>query len=331
MGQGFMGFQQLFAHALMASGDPITPMKAHIVSRVIHGVLSPFLVFGFFIFPELGITGAALAAIVGNATALGMCTYALFSGRSQLHLKWSEYRIDRRLIWQIIRIGAPAAVNGAERSVAQLLIVRFVTPFGENALAAFTLSRRVEMFANLGSQGFGQASGIIVGQNLGAGKPARAKQTILWAIGFVMSMKTVLGFFLFFFPELFLSLFTRDQELLELTSTWVRIQILGHLFMGPGNVFMQSFMTAGATVYPMIVTLIALWVIELPLAYILSDTLGMGQFGIAWAITIASMSRPFFHVPYFLSGRWMRARVFTQQNVQSVGGPTYDPAMGVGG
>jgi putative MATE family efflux protein len=333
MGQGFMGFQQLFAHALMASGDPITPMKAHIVSRVLHGVLSPFFVFGFFFFPELGISGAALAAIIGNSVALGIVARSLFSGHSRLHLKWSEYRIDRRLIWQIVRIGTPAAINGAERSVAQLLIVRFVTPFGENALAAFTLSRRVEMFVNLGSQGFGQASGVIVGQNLGAGKPQRAKQTILWAIGFVMSIKSVLGIVLFFFPEVFLSLFTRDQELLELTAMWVRIQVIGHIAMGSGNVFMQSFMTAGATVYPMLVTLFALWVIELPLAYILSEPLGMGQAGIAWAITIASLSRPFFHVPYFLSGRWMRARVFSQQNMQTAGGPAFqqiDPVMGGG-
>ena len=94
---------------------------------------------------------------------------------------------------------------------------------------------------------------------------------------------------------------------------------------------MQSFMTAGATVYPMFVTLIALWVIELPLAYILSEPLGMGQFGIAWAITIASISRPFFHVPYFLSGRWMRAKVFSQQNLQTVSDSSYDPVMSASG
>ncbi|MPZ48606.1 MAG: MATE family efflux transporter [Dehalococcoidia bacterium] len=309
-GQGIMGFQQLFAHALMASGDPITPMRAHIVSRVSHGLLSPLLVFGLGGMPELGIAGAAVAAAIGNTLALAMVTRALFTGRSSLHLKLSEYCIDRKLIWQILRIGGPAAINGAERSVAQLLLVGLVTPFGDNALAAFTISRRVEMFANLGSQGFGQASGVIVGQNLGAGNLARAKETILWALGFVMSIKSVLTLLLFIFPEAFLTLFTRDPELLAIASTWVRIQCLGNLALGPGNVFNQSFMTAGATVYPMLVTLFALWVVELPLAYVLSQSLGMDQYGIPWAVAIASIIRPLCHVPYFLSGRWMRARVF---------------------
>jgi putative MATE family efflux protein len=182
MGQGFMSFQQLFSQALVASGDPITPMRAHICARLVHGFLSPALVFGFWILPDFGIAGAATANATGNAVAFGINAHALFTGRSRLHLRWSNYRLDTRLIRQIIRIGIPAAVNGAERSVAQLILVAFVTPFGDNALAAFTLSRRVEMFANLGSQGFGQASGVIVGQNLGAGKPDRAKQTIYWAL-----------------------------------------------------------------------------------------------------------------------------------------------------
>jgi putative MATE family efflux protein len=316
-GQGIMGFQQLFAHALIASGDPITPMRAHIVSRIGHGLLSPVLVFGFFGLPEYGIAGAAIANAAGNSLALVMVLRALVSGKSGLHLKLSEYRIDPKLIWQTLRIGGPAAVNGAERSIAQLMVVGFVTPFGDNALAAFTLTRRLEMFANLGSQGFGQASGVIVGQNLGAGNPGRARQTILWAIGFVMSIKSVMTIALFIFPQIFLTMFTRDPELLAVASMWVRIQCIGNLALGPGNVFMQSFMTAGATFFPMMVTLFALWGIQLPLAYLLTGPLDVGQLGVPWAIVIAAFVRPLLQFPYFLSGRWMRARVFADARTGS--------------
>ena len=327
-GQGFMGFQQILAHALLAAGDPITPMRASVVSRVVHGVVSPFLVFGLLGAPEIGIAGAPLAAATGNCLALIIVGRALFTGRTSLHLKWSEFRIDRRLIWEILRIGIPAAVNGAERSIAQLLLVRFVTPFGENALAVYALSRRVEMFANLGSMGFGQASGIIVGQNLGAGKPGRGKQTILWALGYVLTLKTTFTVLLFLFPSVFLSAFTRDPELLELGSTWVRIGCVGFVALGFNNVFQQSFMTAGATTWPMLVTLIALWFIELPLAYILSWPLGMDELGIAWAISIAALVRPVLHVPYFLSNRWMRARVFSGMDVDTILDPQAELAVG---
>jgi putative MATE family efflux protein len=320
-GQGAMSFQQLFGNALIASGDPVTPMKTQFVSRVLHAALSPLLVFGLFGFPSLGIAGAALAAASANTVALVINARALFTGRSRLHLRLSEYRIDRGLMWQIVRIGVPAAVNGAERSISQLILVGLVTPFGDKSLAAFTLTRRVEMFANLGSQGFGQASGVIVGQSLGAGKPSRAKATVLWALGYVMLVKSILMVVLFAFPELFLSLFTRDPELLDVASTWVRIGCLGYLALGTSQVFMQSFMTAGSTMVPMLATLVTIWGVQQPLAHFLSQDTGLGQFGIAWAVSIAMAARLLIFVPYYLSERWMRARVFANQDVVPLESP----------
>ena len=310
MGQGVLGFQQLSGQALAAAGDTITPMKSTMVARVLHMLLSPFLVFGLVGFPEIGLAGAALAAMMANSVGLAMNLRSLFKGTSRLHLKLSEYRFDPKMLWQIVKVGGPAAVNGAERSIAQLVLVGLVTPFGDNALAAYTLTRRVEMFANLGSQGLGQASGIIVGQSLGAGKPDRARKTVLWATGYVVCVKSIFTLFVFFFPEVLLSLFTRDPEFLALASHWVRIQVFGYLAMGIGQVAMQSFMTAGDTLFPMFVTLITIWGVQQPLAYFLSDNMGLGQFGIAWAVSLAMISRLFFFVPYFFWGRWLRVKLF---------------------
>jgi Na+-driven multidrug efflux pump len=124
-----------------------------------------------------------------------------------------------------------------------------------------------------------------------------------------MAIKSVFCTVLFLFPEVFLSIFTRDEELLEIGATWLRIQIFAYL-AGVGQVMMQSFMTAGATMFPAFVTLVAVWCIEIPLAYLFSNTLGMGQYGIAWGISIATCSRLLFYVPYFFSGRWMRVKMF---------------------
>jgi putative MATE family efflux protein len=322
MGQGVIGFQMLSGHALAAAGDTFTPMKATMVSRIIHIFLSPALVFGLLFFPDLGIAGAALAAIVANAVGLVMNMHALMTGRSRLHLKLSEYRIDPHMIWQIVKVGTPAALNGAERSIAQLVLTRFVTPFGDNALAAFTLTRRVEMFSNLGSQGFGQAAGIIVGQNLGAGKPERARKTIVWAIAYVVSVKSVFCTLLFLFPDVFLSLFTRDQELLDIGSTWIRIQVFGYLAMGATQVLMQSYQTAGDTLFPALVTLVAMWLVEVPMAAILPNAgLGLGQYGIAVAVMMAAFARLVMLVPYYFTGRWMRVRVFDMPTRQAATQP----------
>ena len=166
------------------------------------------------------------------------------------------------------------------------------------------------MFANLGSQGMGLASGVIVGQSLGAGKPERAKQTILWAAGYVVAVKSVLCLLLFIFPTLVLSIFSRDTEFLEIGSIWIRIQAIGFVAMGIGQVAQNSFQMAGDTLAPMLVTLSTLWGVEIPLAYMLSQFTELGQFGIAWAVVVAMILRPIIYVPYFYWGRWLRVKMF---------------------
>jgi putative MATE family efflux protein len=313
IGQGVTGFQMLSGHALSASGDTLTPMKANVVSRILHLALSPLLIFGWFGLPAFGLAGAAWANIIAHAASLLMILIALFGGSSRLHLTLRGYRLDGAIIKQLLKIGTPASVNSMERSLAQLLMVWLVAPFGDFALAAYSLTRRVEMFANLGSQGLGQASGIIVGQSLGAGKPERARETVLWATGYVMLMKTILGGIMFTFPVLFLSIFTTDPELLSTAKIWLQIQVLGYIAMGIGQVAMQSFQTAGDTIVPMLVTLFSMYAVEVPLAIVLTQWTDLGQFGVAWAIVAAMLVRPLIYIPYFFYGRWLRIGILNAQ------------------
>ena len=306
-------FQQVSGHALAAAGDTLTLMKSTTAARVAHLVLSPLFVFGLVGFPEMGIAGAALSNIIAHALSVSILFWVLFSGTSRLHPRLRDYRFDGPMLWQMTKLGVPAAINGMERAVAQLVMIFFVAPFGDVALAAFTITRRVEMFANLGSQGMGLASGVIVGQSLGAGKPERAKETIYWAAGYVVLVKSILGVFLFLFPMLLLSIFSRDTEFLELAQIWVRIQVLGFVFMGVGQVAQNSFQMAGDTLSPMLITLGALWGVEIPLAYVLSEYTELGQFGIAWAIVVAVTLRSLVYIPYFYWGRWLRVRMFDDQ------------------
>jgi Na+-driven multidrug efflux pump len=226
----------------------------------------------------------------------------------------------------MLKIACPAAITGMERSMAQLILLGLVTPFGDNALAAYTITRRVEMFVNLGSAGLGQAAGIIVGQNLGAERPDRARQTVLWATGYVFGIKTVLSLLVFAFPSVILYAFTLDAEFMDLAANWLRIQVPSYIAIGVSQVAMQSFMTAGDTLFPMLVTLVTIWGVQQPLAYLFSQSLGMGQYGIAWAITVAMASRLIFFVPYFFWGRWLRIKVFDEPQTKPAAQPAATPS-----
>jgi len=211
-------------------------------------------------------------------------------------------------IRQIIKTGAPASVTGAERSIAQLLLVGFVSPYGSTTLAAFALTRRIEMLAMMGAMGLGQSAGVMVGQNLGAGKPDRAKKSVLWALLFVLGINVVVSSLMLAFPRAFLSIFNGDAALLDEAVQWLRIQVLGYFVMGLGMVYAQSYNTAGDTLVPMVVTLVSIWGVQQPLAVLLPRA-GLNEFGIAWAVVIGLAVRLCIYAPYFFYGRWMRIRL----------------------
>lgn len=308
VGQGAMAYRMMSGAALQASGDTITPMKATTVSRVIHIGLSPALVFGWWAFPEVGLAGAAGANIVAQTAGAGMNFTALFTGKSRLHLTFRGYRPDGKVLWQIIRTGWPASITMAERNFATLLLYGLVSPYGATTLAAFSLTRRVEMLAMMGAMGMGQSAGVMVGQNLGAGKPERAKKTVAWALFFVTAMSASIVMWMVVFPEPFLRIFNGDAELLNEASKWLRIQAIGYFVMGTGMVFQQSYNTAGDTLVPMLTTLVSIWGVQQPLAVVLPN-LGLGELGVAWAIVIGLAVRLGIYVPYYFYGRWLRVKL----------------------
>ncbi|MBM2810270.1 MAG: hypothetical protein HW416_1029 [Chloroflexi bacterium] len=319
IGQLPIAFHALTSHALSASGDTLTPMKASILMRAVHIALSPILMFGLLGAPHLGLVGAAFANIISQVIALSILLWVLFSGTSRLKLSLRGYRPDGPILRQILRIGLPASVTGVERSFAQLLLMGLVAPFGDGAVALFALSRRVEMLSHGTSQGLAQASGTIVGQSIGRGKPERARATLLWAGGYAAGANLVLSVLIAAFPIAILSVFTRDPEIQELGRNWITIQTVGYTALGIGMVASSSFQTAGATMYVMFVTLGTMWAIEFPLAFLLSKFTDLGPYGVAWAMVASMLARPIFYVPYFLSGRWLRIRMFAHERTHHHG------------
>jgi putative MATE family efflux protein len=307
IGSGTNAFRMMTGAALQASGDTLTPMRAATVARVLHLALSPGLIFGWWILPEMGLVGAAVGNIVAQGIASVLNFRALFTGTSRLHLTLSDYRPDPAVLWQLVRTGTPASITSAERSIAQLLLTSLVSPFGPTTLAAFALTRRIENLVMMGARGLGQGAGVLVGQNLGAGKPERARKTVAWALLFVFGMNLAVVIVLAAMPEPFIRLFNADEELLGTAVKWLQIASLGYLFLGIGQVFQQSYNTAGDTMVPMVVTLVSIWGVQQPLAAVLPG-MGLGAYGIAWAVVIAVLVRLLIYAPYYFTDRWLRVK-----------------------
>ncbi|MSQ24616.1 MAG: MATE family efflux transporter [Chloroflexi bacterium] len=312
---------------LTSGGDSFTPMRAQLVGRIVHIALTPPLLFGFGPIPAMGIAGGALAYGLGHGIGAYINFRALLAGSSRLHLKFEGLKIDGRLALRQLQIGVPSAVTGAQASFSGLVVIGFIAPFGAPALAVYSVTQRLQQLTSFGGQSLAQASGVIVGQNLGARKPDRAKATVWWALACVGSLQAAICLLVFLIPEAFIFAFTRDAQVIELGAVWLRVAVLGIMFFGVSNVLVSTINTAGDTMIPMLTGLVSLWLVQQPLAILLSgavhwQVLGLqvaysgpwaiGVLGVPVAIAVAATVRFLLVFVYFLRGRWMNKEVLVR-------------------
>ncbi len=307
--QGLVGWRMMTGTALLASGDSLTPLRATFATRAIHIVLSPLLAFGVWIFPDLGLMGLAAARIIGQLEASVLNWNSVCTGRSRLHITLKGYKVDWALNWRLLRLGIPASITSAERSMAQLAMIGVVSSFGVTALGVYSLVQRADILANRIISGLASASGVLVGQNLGADQPQRARKTVLVAINWALVGQTIFALLLATFPVVYISIFSSNNALHGIGTHWFRIIAVGYIAAGVGTILMQALNSAGDTIIPAVVNVGTIWIIQLPVALLLRDVFGFDSTAVAWAIVAALLVRILIYVPYFLSGRWMRSRV----------------------
>ncbi|MBI4214096.1 MAG: MATE family efflux transporter [Chloroflexi bacterium] len=331
----FFGANNVCGSLLTAGGDSLTPMKAQLLARGLHIVLTPLFMFGFGPLPGMGILGGPVAHAIGHAAGGIMNFRALIIGSSRLHLRYEGLKVDPELAVRQLRIGAPASVTSAERALSNLVLVGIVAPFGATAIAVYSVTQRLQQLTSFAGQGLAQASGVIVGQSLGARQTQRARATVWWALAYVGGLQVVLCVVMFLFPEAFIFAFSREPEVIEVASQFLRIGVLGILLLGAANVLALAFNTAGDTGVAMWSNLGTLWLIQQPAAValtgassrwqpfglqvLLPEAWNVGFVGVAWAIVIASVVRFLSMFLYFLWGPWWNKQVLVRSAVAGEG------------
>lgn len=309
IGSAAMGFRMTMDAIMQASGDSMNPMWITAVYRLFHIALSPFLIFGLWIFPKMGVNGAATTAVISQALGVVLGLNVLFSQRSRLRLSFAGFRFDTGLIWRVVRIGFPALVAGIQRNLNQFFLQIFIAPFGTLALAAHTINQRFEMLMFMPAMAFGMGASILVGQNLGARQPRRAERSAWLALAMVEAFAVLASLALFIWTSPAISIFNGDPELVKIAGEFLHIAIVGYLFLGFSSVLMSSLQGAGDTVPTMVISILTVWVITMPLAYYFHLQAGWGMYGVRWAMTASTVAGAAANLIYFRTGRWKTLRV----------------------
>ena len=293
-------------------GDAAVAMRVLWLANIINIALGPCLIFGLGPFPEMGVTGAAVATSIGRGAGALFAFSKLVRPGGRIQLTRRHLSLDPKVMARLVRLSGSATFQVFVGMASWVGLVRILSYFGSAAVAGNTIGLRVIMFALLPSWGMSNAAATLVGQSLGAGKPERAEAAVWRASFYNMIFLGVIGLVFVVFADPIVGFFTHaaaGEEVHAYGRSCLRIIACGFLFYAYGMVITQSFNGAGDTRTPTIINLFVFWLWEIPLAYFFAFHTGLGPNGVFLAVTIAFSTLAVVSALIFRRGRWKTRRV----------------------
>lgn len=294
---------------LQGAGDTLTPMRMMLLANTLNIVFDPLLIFGPGPFPRLGVAGAAWATFLADSIAAALVLRRLGDGRGALHVRAVHFRFDAGLARRLLRIGLPGSGQMLSRSLMTLVLMRIVAQFGTAAVAAYGAGLRFHMIVLMPAFALGGAAATVVGQNLGAGRPDRARRGAWTAAGLGAALMGTSGLLLVLFAPALIRGFNADAEVVRIGAIYLRTVSPFYVFAALAIVLGRALNGAGDSFWPMVMTIVSLWGVQVPTALWLSGRPEVGLDGVWMAIAAATALHGLLVAGWFRRGRWKSLRV----------------------
>ncbi len=291
------------------AGDASIAMRTLFIANGINIILDPLLIFGIGPFPELGVTGAAIATTTGRGVGVCYQLFHLFNGKSLIHLQRRHFVWVGDIVKKLVKVSSTGVLQMAIATLSWLFIIKIIALFGDAAVAGYSIGIRIIIFTILPAWGMASAAATLVGQNLGAMQPDRAEKSV-WRSAFInmIFLTTISVVFLIFAPVI-IPLFTKETEVIYHGILCLRIICLGYIFYAYGMVIGQAFNGAGDTITPTWINFVAFWLLQIPICYLLAKVLNWGPVGVYWGIAISESLLAVIAVYIFRKGKWKTVNI----------------------
>ena len=288
LGNGLVSLCYNFNAMMRSSGYSTKAMVTMLIGAVLNLILSPLFLFVF----KLGIRGVAWATVISMFIGMLFVMHHFTLRSSVIRLRWRNIRLKGRIILSIITIGlSPFSMQVAASAVALLMNTSLLRYGGDLAVGAYGIVNSILMLVLMVVLGLNQGTQPIIGYNYGAGNYHRVRETLFYALR-MATLFTTAGFILGqFFPQLLASAFTTDEELLEISSTGLRIAMLALPLVGFQIVSSNFFQSIGFAVKSIIQSLSRQLIFMVPGIILLPRIWGLKGLWIAIPVsdTLAAM------------------------------------------
>jgi len=310
IGMIFMFTYMVFQSLMRGVGDVKTPMYIVFGTVILNLILDPLFIFGYWFIPALGVAGAAVATIGTQGISAVIGVILLLRGKHQIHLRLNNLKPDIPLIKKMFRLGAPASIEQSTRSLGMIIMTFLVASFGTLTLAAYGIGGRILSFIILPALGLSMATSTLVGQNIGAGKIKRAEKIAKLSSLTSFIILTLVGILFFFFAEQISAIFIPGElETIQATALFIKIMALTFGFIGVQMSLNGAFRGSGNTIIPLVLSIVSLWILRFPLAYILSKYTSLTELGIWIAFPVANVIAAIITIIWFAKGTWKQKQL----------------------
>ncbi len=273
---------------MQSSGNMLFPMYCQLLGAVSNIILDPIMIFGLYGFPRLEVAGAAYATITSQALSMLAAYIFLYFGRFPIRINFKGFKWHSQTVKDIYQVALPSMIMQAVSSVTSLVLNKILISFSSTAMAVLGVYSKVQSFVFMPIFGMNQGTMPIMGYNYGAKNKKRLLATFknTLAIGFSIM---ILGCLIFqFFPERLVGIFNPSEEMLAMGVDAFRIISICFPFAALSIIPGTLFQATGHGIYSMITSILRQVLFIMPLAYILSRSMGVRGVWLAYPAAEAS-------------------------------------------
>lgn len=283
---------------LRGMGDSKTPLYFLIISSVINVLLDLLFVVVF----EWGIKGAAWATVIAEGVAYLIAIIYINRTNAIFKVHLLKLKFNTRIFKLCVDYGLPTGIQQSFVALSAVALMSIVNDFGTNVIAGYNIGMRVEGLAVIPAMNFAMALSSFVGQNVGAGRYDRVIKGLKMTLLFSSLTCIVITSIIIIFDDYILGMFIDNPAVIKVGAEYLVIASLFYLLFSTMFIINGMLRGAGAVMFPMVSTLVALWVVRIPMAIWLSSF--MGETGIWWAIPIGWGVGCVLSILYYMSGKW---------------------------
>lgn len=258
-------FQIFMERVLQSTGRSVLTMMTQLIGAVLNIILDPIFIFGKFGLPEMGVSGAAIATVIGQM--VGACFGFFFQYKFNKELTIRKPSVTLDIIKDIFKVGVPSTITFTIQSFTIYILNGMLSKISTSAVAALGAYFKVQSFVFMPVLGLNNGMVPIVAYNYGAQNKERIIGTIKLALKVVILMTIAVTVFIFIFPREILSIFSATGEMLKIGVPMLRICAGSYIFAGISIVGSSVFQAFGNGLLPLLDSILRQIIILIPFAY----------------------------------------------------------------